>query len=114
VCPKYAGESFVDIVTHTTCRGKYDGTGGMAGFAMMLTADLVPQWKFDERMSWWYGDDDLVNWVNLKMNRLCVISAKARCHHGHSVTITSNPPDNFNKLIEIDKKIYEQKWSSNA
>jgi len=114
VCPKYAGESFVDIVTHTTCRGKYDGTGGMAGFAMMLTADLVPNWKFDERMSWWYGDDDLVNWVNLKMNRLCVISAKARCHHGHSVTITSNPPDNFNKLIEIDKKIYEQKWSSNA
>lgn len=112
VCPKYAGESFVDIVTHTTCRGKYDGTGGMAGFCMMLAADLVPQWRFDERMSWWYGDDDLVNWINRKANRLSVITAKARCSHGHSITITSNPPDNFNKLIEIDKKIYEQKWSA--
>ena len=112
VCPKYAGESFVDIVTHTTCRGKYDGTGGMAGFCMMLASDLVKDWRFDERMSWWYGDDDLVNWVSKKANRLCVITAKARCSHGHSVTITSNPPDNFNKLIEIDKKIYEQKWGA--
>ncbi len=112
VCPKYAGDSDVDIISHTTCRGKYDGTGGMAGFAMMLASDLVPQFRFDERMKWWWSDDDLVNWVNKKANRLCVISAKARCHHAHSVTITSNPPDNFNKQIEIDKKIYEQKWSA--
>ena len=112
VCPKYAGESFVDIVTHTTCRGRYDGTGGMAGFAMMLSNDLAKDWRFDERMMWWYGDDDLVNWVSKKANRLCVITAKARCSHGHSVTITSNPPDNFNKLVEIDRQIFEQKWGA--
>lgn len=111
VCPKYAGDSDIDIVSRTTCRGNYNGTGGIAGFAMMLAADLVPQFRFDERMMWWYSDDDLVNWVNKKANRLCVISAKARCHHAHSVTITSDPPDNFNKQVEIDKKIYEQKWS---
>ena len=112
VCPKYAGDSDVDIVSQTTCRGRYDGTGGMAGFAMMLAADLVPHFRFDERMMWWYSDDDLVNWVNKKANRLCVISAKARCHHGHSVTITSNPPDNFNKQVEIDRQLFEQKWSA--
>ena len=112
VCPKYAGESFVDIVTHTTCRGRYDGTGGMAGFAMMLSNDLAKDWRFDERMMWWYGDDDLVNWVSKKANRLCVITAKARCSHGHSVTITSNPPDNFNRLVEIDRQIFEQKWGA--
>ena len=112
VCPKYAGDSDVDIISHTTCRGKYDGTGGMAGFAMMLAGDLVPHFRFDERMMWWFSDDDLVNWVNKKANRLCVISAKARCHHAHSVTITSNPPDNFNKQVEIDRQIYEQKWSA--
>jgi hypothetical protein len=112
VCPKYAGESFVDIVTHTTCRGRYDGTGGMAGFAMMLANDLAKSWRFDERMMWWYGDDDLVNWVSKKANRLCVITAKARCSHGHSVTITSNPPDNFNRLVEIDRQIFEQKWGA--
>ena len=112
VCPKYAGDSDVDIISHSTCRGRYDGTGGMAGFAMMLAGDLVPHFRFDERMMWWFSDDDLVNWVNKKANRLCVISAKARCHHGHSITITSNPPDNFNKQVEIDRQIYEQKWSA--
>ena len=112
VCPKYAGDSDVDIVSQTTCRGRYDGTGGIAGFAMMLAGDLVPHFRFDERMMWWYSDDDLINWVNKKANRLCVISAKARCHHGHSVTITSNPPDNFNKQVEIDRQLFEQKWSA--
>ena len=112
VCPKYAGDSDVDIVTHSTCRGRYDGTGGMAGFAMMLAADLVPQWKFDERMKWWYGDDDLVNWVNRKAKRLCVIVGKARCTHAHSVTIDNDRPDNFNNIVEEDRKIFEKKWSN--
>ena len=110
VCPKYAGDSNVDLITHTTCRGRYNGTGGMAGFCMMLASDLVPQFRFDERMIWWYGDDDLVNWVNKKANRLCVISGKTTCVHGHSVTITNDPPDNFNNVVENDRKIFEDKW----
>jgi glycosyltransferase involved in cell wall biosynthesis len=112
VCPKYAGDSDVDIIAHGTCRGRYDGTGGMAGFCMMLAADLVPHWKFDERMIWWYGDDDLVNWVNLKMNRLCVITARARCTHAHSQTIENDPPINFAAVVENDRKIYEEKWNA--
>ncbi len=110
VCPKYAGDSDVDIISHTTCRGKYDGTGGMAGFAMMLASDLVPQFSFDERMKWWYSDDDLVNWVNHVAKRLCVISAKSRCVHGHSVTIRTDPPQDFNDIILKDKQIYNNKW----
>lgn len=112
VCPKYAGDSDVDIVSQTTCRGRYDGTGGISGFAMMLASDLVPQFRFDENMMWWYSDDDLVNWVTHTANRLCVISAKARCVHGHSVTIRTDPPDNFNEQVEIDRQIFEQKWKA--
>lgn len=108
--PKYAGDSDVDIISHTTCRGRYDGTGGMAGFAMMLAADLVPQFRFDERMKWWYSDDDLVNWVNYTAKRLCVISGKARCVHGHSVTIKTDPPENFNEQVQIDQQIFKNKW----
>lgn len=110
ICPKYAGDSNVDIITQTTCRGRYNGTGGMAGFCMMLASNLVPHFRFDERMVWWYGDDDLVNWVNHKANRLCVISGQTRCIHGHSVTITNDPPDNFNEIVINDKKVYEEKW----
>jgi hypothetical protein len=112
VCPKYAGDSDVDIVSHGVCQGRYDGTGGMAGFCMMLANDLVPQWQFDERMKWWYGDNDLVNWVNITKGRLCVISGKTRCLHAHSQTITNDPPANFAELVYIDKIIFEEKWNN--
>jgi len=108
VCPKYAGDSDVDLVSHTTCQGKYDGTGGIAGFAMMLASDLVPQWRFPEEIKWWWGDNLLVDWVNKVAKRLCVISGKAKCVHGHSVTIKTDPPENFNAIILEDKKHYER------
>jgi len=108
VCPKYAGESFVDIVSNTVCQGKYDGTGGIAGFCMMLAADLVPQFRFPQEIKWWWGDNLLVDWVNKRKKRLSVITAKARCHHDHSVTITSDPPENFNQIILKDKEHYER------
>ena len=110
VCPNYSGVGEVDVITHTTCRGRYDGTGGMAGFAMMLASDLAQSWSFDERMKWWYGDDDLVNWVNAQ-GRMCLITNKAKCNHAHSQTVDKDPPKNFAKTVNNDKKIFEQKWS---
>ena len=111
VCPHYANTPVQpDIETTTVCQGRYDGTGGMAGFAMMLTADLVSQYQFDERMKWWYSDDDLVNWV-VSQGRKCVITEKATCHHAHSQTITNDPPADFAEQFEKDRLIYEKKWS---
>ena len=109
VCPHYANTpAQSDVETFTTCRGKYDGTGGMAGFAMMLASDLVPQWRFDESMKWWYGDDLLVDWVNKKQNRVCLITAKSTCRHGHSQTVDNDPPANFAATVTKDKAIYEK------
>jgi len=82
----------------------------MAGFAMMLASDLAQSWSFDERMKWWYGDDDLVNWVNAQ-GRMCLITNKAKCNHAHSQTVDKDPPKNFAKTVNNDKRIFEQKWS---
>lgn len=112
ICPNYSN---VDISTDhevfDTCRSRYDGTGGMAGFAMMLRHDLVSSWTFDENLRWWYGDDDIVCWITRTMNRRAVISASARCRHLDSVTINSDPPTDFGRLVEQDRLYFESKWN---
>ena len=109
LCPSYStAKPTEDRVVTDTCRSRYDGTGGMAGFCMVLAKDLVPRFRFDENMKWWYGDDLLVDWVT-KQNRKCVISAATSCKHDDSKTIKTNPPKDFAVIVENDRRIYEGK-----
>ena len=113
ICPTYADVALpTDRDVFDTCRSRYDGTGGMAGFAMMLHRNLVRSWTFDENLRWWYGDDDIVRWITRTMNRRAVISGAARCHHHDSVTINSDPPADFGRLVDQDRAYFETKWSS--
>ena len=112
ICPTYAEVALpADRDVFDTCRSRYDGTGGMAGFAMMLHRNLVRSWSFDENLRWWYGDDDIVRWITRTMNRRAVISASARCRHLDSVTIHSDPPTDFGRLVEQDRAYFDAKWS---
>lgn len=115
VSPNYSGSNFNgEMTTNTTCRGAYDGTGGIAGFCMMLAKDLVKDYRFDTNMKWWYGDDDIVNWVTRAKGRHALVTSTAECKHEHSFTITNNPPKDFVKHTENDKKYFEKKWSTYA
>lgn len=115
VCPNYDNRFIPSsyFATTTTCRGDYSGTGGLAGFCMVLAKDLRKEWSFDERMMWWYGDDDIVNWVNSK-RRVSAISGITSCSENQSWTITNDPPPNFSDNVEMDKKIFLEKWATNA
>lgn len=98
----------------TTCRGRYDKTGGLAGFCMMLRNDLTSKWRFDTRMKWWYGDDDLLNWVVRIQSKTAGISSTATCKGNESWTIANDPPINFAEDVERDRKLFELKWGSSA
>lgn len=64
ICPNYSTvEMTEDRQVFNTCGSRYDGTGGLAGFAMMLRSDLAKVYSFDEKLTWWYGDDDVLLWV---------------------------------------------------
>ncbi len=60
MCPNYDGrpgeglEPVADI-----CAGRYDGTGGFAGFAFMVRAE-VP-YRFPAGLRWWYGDNHMLD-----------------------------------------------------
>ena len=110
--PNYDSRQFAQPtfdVAHT-CRGRYDGTGGIPGFAMMLAADLAAQWRFDETMKWWYGDDDLVHWVVRQVRRGACLTGLATCANNSSWTINNDPPINFAEDVARDKSIFLMKW----
>lgn len=92
------------------CGGRYDGTGGLGGFCMMLPWDIRSKWLFDENMIWWFGDDDILHWVTKTEKRIAAISGLATCADNESWTITNDPPDNFARTVESDRSIFASKW----
>lgn len=111
ICPNYDNRFIKDIYQSVliACPGNYDGTDGLAGFCMMLDADLSTRWTFDERMKWYYGDNDVLNWVR-QQGFLGVISGVAKMNLNPSWTKTNDPPKDFNDIIIQDKLIFDEKW----
>lgn len=112
ICPNYDNRVSPEILIETddTCKGRYDGTGGMGGFCMMLSSDLASSWTFDEKMIWWYGDDDVLHWVRSR-NRKAGILTVARCTQNESWTLVNDPPKNFLRDVENDRLLFEKKWN---
>jgi len=105
ICPQYAPTE-ADREVVDTCRGKYDGSGGMAGFAMMLTRDLT-KYRFPEELVLWYGDDHLVDHV-LERGRKCVITTATSCEHENSKTIDKLPRLPLRTTVQSDSETYER------
>lgn len=112
VSPNYDDRHFSTVYQSTDqpCRGRYDGSGGLAGFCMVLAEDLVQEWSFDESMRWWYGDDDVINWVTRIKKRIVGISAFSKCSNNSSWTIENDPPRDFAQIVEKDRIRFVEKW----
>jgi glycosyltransferase involved in cell wall biosynthesis len=113
ISPNYdnrkVNHSFIEV--DTTCRGRYDGTGGIGGFCMVLRSEIASSWSFDTSMKWWYGDDDLVKSVKQNYKAKAAISTIAKCSDNESWTIVNDPPANFGLTVLNDRKIFEEKWN---
>jgi hypothetical protein len=114
VCPTYAPETFDGDYREVTeiCGGRYDGTGGLAGFCMTLRNTLIHEWRFDERMKWWFGDNDILLWVRLTKQKIVAICSNAHCSDNDSWTINNDPPKNFLQEVKQDQIIFEEKWKN--
>jgi hypothetical protein len=116
ICPNYDSREISGPyqAVSTTCRGRYDGSGGLAGFCMMLASDLRSTWRFDERMKWWYGDDDLARWVRSIRLRKVAIASNSTCSDNCSWTVKNDPPADFAEIVERDRVLFMLKWGENA
>jgi GT2 family glycosyltransferase len=58
VCPNYDGRPGEGIEKlHSICANRYDGTGGLAGFAFMVKGEFFDSFSFPLDAMWWYGDN---------------------------------------------------------
>lgn len=62
VCPNYDGRTGAGIERlQGICAERYDGTGGLSGFAYMVRGELFLQgYRFPMDAMWWFGDNDLL------------------------------------------------------
>lgn len=105
VCPTYARTpESQDRVVIDVCRSRYDGTGGMAGFCMMLAPELT-NWRWDERLKFYYGDDILVKHVEAQ-GKVSVITPDTWCKHDDSYTFRTNPPKGWD--YKEDERLYKE------
>lgn len=87
VCPNYDGRPGEGVeLVNDTCGNRYDGTGGLAGFAFMVRGEwFATGWRFPEQCMWWFGDDDLVLSVGNQMQQFghpgCAVVLDATVEH---------------------------------
>lgn len=80
------------------------------GFCMCVKSSLIQEWRFDESMKWWYGDNDIISWVTCDKDMKVGVAGKAKCWGNESKTTLQDPPENFQELINNDARIYHEKW----
>jgi len=126
VCGNYDGRTADTDVVHTTdiCAGRYDGTGGFAGFAFMVRGEwLASGYRFPEDCKWWYGDNDLLSMIALADRRRGMddkdhkagIVINARVEHLDGGSQTSNGAgEEFRRQTEADREAFEARWAAIA
>lgn len=114
VCPNYDGRPmYVGQIQPTAhiCANRYDGSGGLAGFAMVIATDFLDGYRFPEELDWWYGDNDLVLSV-LKAGRKCGIVGGADIVHldGGGQTGDWMSPE-MRAMTSADAEVFHAKWA---
>lgn len=111
VCPNYDGrergqhEGPVRRL-HGLCNGRYDGTGGLAGFAFVVPHYI--HYRFPTELRWWYGDADFVKTLDAGPFPPGMVLDVGVTHlEGGSATAKSY---NLSDAIKRDRRWFERKW----
>lgn len=115
VSGNYDGRRHPGLVQHVDdiCAGRYDGTGGLAGFAFMVNAAWFGGgYRFPEQCMWWYGDTDLVALVR-KVGAKVGIALGAEVEHldGGGKTGAWDSPE-MQAQLAADKAAFFQRWAA--
>lgn len=114
VSPNYDGRTADDpdaTVQYVTeiCANRYDGTGGLAGFAFMLPVEA--KYRFPTDLTWWYGDNDMVQSVLIGGSR-CGIVLGVTCEHINGGSQTAGDWSEIDpQVLENDRQIFVRKWA---
>ncbi len=100
------------VPVDSICAGRYDGSGGLPGFAFMLRGESC--YLFPQDLNWWYGDNDMLL-HHLSAGHVAGIVTAATCVHVDGGGQTGDwRSDVMKPLLEQDRKTFEAKWSGVA
>lgn len=111
VSPNYDGREIAGADVQSVrdiCAGRYDGTGGLAGFAFMLKGESG--YRFPEQLRWWYGDNDMIAHI-LYAGSKAGIALGVSCEHvdGGSQTADWDDPE-MQTVLTRDREWFQAKW----
>jgi len=116
VCPNYDGRIGAGVERlQGICANRYDGTGGLAGFAFMVKPEWWQTgWRFDENLTWWYGDNDFTMEVEVQ-GGYCGMSHAATVEHldGGGQTGKWDDPK-MQAILARDGELFRAKWAARA
>lgn len=110
-----AGDATVEHVTDI-CAGRYDGTGGLPGFAFMVKAEVfTSNYRFPVECKWWFGDADIVRYC-LTRDRPPAIALHATVEHigGGGQTAGDVAWTRFSEQLQADQRAFEARWEAVA
>lgn len=110
VCGNYDGRPASGTVpVFGICANRYDGSGGLAGFAYAISAEWIASgYRFPESMQWWYGDNDLCLSIERAGGWYGLVADAGVVHlDGGSQTAT---PDGWAEIVAADRAAFEAKW----
>lgn len=109
VSPNYDGRQGEGVqYVSEICAGRYDGTGGLAGFAFMLKGEAG--YRFPEDLQWHYGDNDMMAAI-LTAGSKAGIVYDTTCTHvdGGSQTGRWDDPE-MAEILAADRDTFRARW----
>lgn len=92
------------------CAERYDGTGGLAGFAFAVRAELFAQgYQFPTDASWWFGDNDLTLTMDAS-NLTYGIALGTTVEHIGAGTAGDWNAKKWSKALAADREAFLAKW----
>jgi hypothetical protein len=116
VSPNYDGRTVDGDVERVQgiCAERYDGTGGLAGFAFCVRAELFAQgYGFPTDAKWWFGDNDLT--LTMDQSELAYgIVADVAVKHIGAGTAEDWQAKKWSKQLAADQAAFMRKWGQVA
>lgn len=116
VSPNYDERKMTDPVERVSgiCAERYDGTGGLSGFAFAVRAELFAQgYAFPTDAKWWFGDNDLT--LTMDQSGLAYgIAADVACTHIGAGTAEDWQAKKWSKQLAADQAAFMRKWGQAA
>jgi len=113
VCPNYDHREVRDslVPLRGICEGRYDGTGGLCGFAFMIKGEWFSNgWTFPEAPAWWFGDRMLTEEMDRAGARYAMATDVAVEHiRGGSQTSGDWNQPAVRAAVKADRDAYERR-----